>query len=128
MQTIPLSLFAIGSGAALGAWLRWQLAQWLNPWLKSLPAGTLAANLLGGLLIGLVAGLFMRHGHWPHGWRLFLMTGFLGGLTTFSTFSLEVVSEMRHGAVELALANVALNLLGSLLLTWLGLRLVDWLS
>jgi len=111
---------AVGVGAALGAWLRWGLAAWLNPRIASFPLGTLAANLVGGYLVGLAIAYFAaRHGLAPEV-RLFVVTGFLGALTTFSTFSAEVVELLMRGDV-IAGAGLALaHLAGSLVLTVAG--------
>jgi len=88
---------AVGAGAALGAWLRWVLAIWLNPRVPHFPLGTLAANLLGGYLVGFAVAYFAaRHDLAPQ-MRLFTITGFLGGLTTFSTFSSEVIDLLTRG-------------------------------
>ena len=81
-----LNFLAIGIGAALGAWLRWLLGLALNPLFIALPLGTLAANVIGGYLIGIAVGVFHLNTHFPLAWKLFAITGFLGGLTTFSTF------------------------------------------
>jgi CrcB protein len=123
-----LSWLAVGAGAALGAWLRW----WLGIWLGSLHAhvqiGTLAANLAGGYLVGLALAFFTGHPGLAPEWRLFAVTGFLGGLTTFSSFSGESVVLLQRGEVGWALAHTALHLLGSLLFcaagfaTWRALR------
>ncbi|MDD3530576.1 MAG: fluoride efflux transporter CrcB, partial [Gallionellaceae bacterium] len=77
-------------GAAIGAWLRWGLSLWLNPVFPAIPFGTLAANLGGGYLVGLAVAFFAQHPGLPPEWRLLIITGFLGGLTTFSTFSAEL--------------------------------------
>ncbi|GLS14295.1 MULTISPECIES: fluoride efflux transporter CrcB [Hydrogenophaga] len=116
------TVLAICIGASLGALSRWQLAQWLNQGHAVLPWGTLAANWLGAWLIGLVVAALQALPDIDPVWRLALVTGFLGALTTFSTFSVEVVSLLQHGRIGLALANAALHLLGSLTLTWLGLQ------
>lgn len=121
------TIVGIGVGAALGAWLRWGLALWLNPPPGSLPWGTLAANLLGGYLIGVAVGLFMQHPEWPQAWRAFVTTGLLGGLTTFSTFSVETVGLLMQGRWGLALAVAALHLCGSLLATVGGFASVQWM-
>ena len=122
------SIAAIGTGAALGAVLRWLLAVRLNPLLPALPLGTLAANLLGGYAVGLaVAWLAQRPGLPPEE-RLFLVTGLLGGLTTFSTFSAEVVDQLQGGRLGWAFATAAVHLVGSLALTALGMATVRMLQ
>src|SRR5260221_11979517 len=92
------SILAVGIGAAVGAWLRWALGTWLNPRMGDLPLGTLAANLVGGYLIGVAIAAFADRTEIPHAWRLFIVTGFLGGLTTFSTFSAESVALLMRGS------------------------------
>ncbi len=114
---------AVGVGAALGAWLRWLLGVAFNAVLPSLPLGTLASNLSGGLLIGVAVEFFgQRTGLAPE-WRLLVITGFLGGLTTFSTFSAESVGLLQRGQVGWALGHAALHLAGSVLLTFAGIVL-----
>ena len=115
------AIIAISLGAALGALLRWGLAVGLNHVFPALPPGTLVANLVGGYLIGLAIALFAQAPQLPPEWRLFVITGFLGGLTTFSTFSAEVVSAMQQGRVGWAAATIGTHVLGSLGLTLLGL-------
>ncbi len=115
------SFLAIGLGAMLGAWLRWGLGLWLNPAYPSLPVGTLAANLLGGYLIGMAIAFFSQHPGLTPEWRLLLITGFLGALTTFSTFSAEVVTMITRGQYYWAFTTSALHLFGSLGATGLGL-------
>ena len=122
------SIAAIVSGAAIGAILRWVLANRLNPLLPQLPLGTLAANLLGGYCIGLVLGWVALRPDLPLEVRLFLVTGLLGGLTTFSTFSAEVVTTLATGRMGWALTIAVAHLLGSFLLTGLGLATVRWVS
>lgn len=112
---------AIAAGAVLGAWLRWGLAVWLNGTFTSLPPGTLVANLAGGYLIGLVIGLLALFPSAAPEWRLFAVTGFLGALTTFSTFSAEVVGLMQQGRLGWAAATVGAHVLGSLAMTLAGL-------
>jgi len=119
-QFLSASL-AVAAGAVLGAWLRWGLAVWLNGQFPSLPPGTLIANLAGGYLIGLVIGLLAQHPALPPEWRLFLVTGFLGALTTFSTFSAEVVGLLQQGRLGWAAVTVGTHVLGSLAMTLAGL-------
>lgn len=119
-----LNFLAVGLGAALGAWSRWLLGVALNPLFLALPLGTLAANLIGGYLVGVAVGVFHMNTHFPMAWKLFAITGFLGGLTTFSTFSAEVVERMLAGQLPLALGLASVHLLGSLTATYLGLLTV----
>lgn len=121
MMNLP-AIAAICIGASLGALSRWWLSIWLNTPGAFLPWGTLAANLIGGYLIGLVIAVLQALPQLDPIWRLAVVTGFLGALTTFSTFSVEVVSMLQHGRVLLALGVSALHLVGSLALTWLGLK------
>lgn len=116
------SLFAVGSGAAIGAWLRWGLGLWLNPQHAILPLGTLAANLIGGYGVGLALAWFANAPGLSPEWRLFVITGLLGGLTTFSTFSAETVQMLLRQQYGWALATVAVHILGSLSMTILGLH------
>lgn len=113
---------AICLGACAGALLRWQLGLWLNHAGAWMPWGTLAANLIGGYLVGLVIGVLQQLPQIDPLWRLLLITGFLGALTTFSSFSAEVMEMLLHGRVLQALGTTATHLFGSLLLTWLGLQ------
>ena len=118
-------------GACLGALARWQLGLWLNPSTQDdgvFPWGTLAANLIGGYLIGLCVGVFQNMPQLAPEWRLLCVTGFLGALTTFSTFSAEVVGMLQQGRLLLALSTAGVHLLGSLVLTYLGLLTVKWLG
>lgn len=123
-----LAIVAVFVGAGLGALLRWRLGAWLNPVFPTLPLGTLAANLLGGLLIGVVIAWLNRHPGVPPEIRLLLITGFLGGLTTFSTFSAEVVSLLARGEHLWGAATALAHLAGSLALTALGIGLVHLLT
>lgn len=116
-------------GACAGALARWQLGLWLNPSVlpgTALPLGTLAANLVGGYLVGVAVALFQAMPELDPAWRLALITGFLGALTTFSSFSAEVVAMLGQGRYVLALGTSALHLLGSLLLTIAGMRTVEY--
>ena len=115
-----MSWLAVGTGAALGAWMRWWLGVWLNPVQAVLPVGTLAANLAGGFLIGVAVAFFSTHSAVPVEWRLFAVTGFLGGLTTFSTFSAESLLLLQRGEYLWAFGHSALHLLGSLALCAAG--------
>lgn len=119
-----LNFLAVGAGAALGAWVRWLLGIALNPLLIALPLGTLAANLIGGYLVGVAVGLFHLNTHYPLAWKLFAITGFLGGLTTFSTFSAEVVERLLAGQPAWAIGLASVHLAGSLTATYLGLLTV----
>lgn len=124
---MPTSIAAICAGASLGALLRWALAGRFNPLHPSLPLGTLAANLLGGYLIGVAIAVFSDMPQLSPQARLFVVTGFLGGLTTFSTFSAEVVTQLQQGHTAWALATALAHLLGSFALTALGIGTVAWL-
>jgi CrcB protein len=122
-----LSVFAICIGACLGALARWQLGLWLNPAAAAgtaLPLGTLAANLVGGYLIGVCVAVFQALPDLDPAWRLALVTGFLGALTTFSSFSAEVVAMLGQQRYALALGTSALHLGGSLLFTAVGIQSV----
>jgi CrcB protein len=120
----PYSIASVGIGAALGAWFRWFLGIRLNPVFPTLPLGTLAANLVGGLLVGVAVAYFDRHPQLGPAYRLFVITGFMGGLTTFSTFSSEVVNLLLRHEFAWALVAASAHLLGSLALTALGIALV----
>lgn len=116
-----LSVFAICIGACLGALARWGLGLWLNPG-SVIPYGTLAANLVGGYLVGVCVAVFQALPQLDPVWRLALVTGFLGALTTFSSFSAEVVAMLGQQRYALALGTAALHLFGSLALTVAGIR------
>jgi fluoride exporter len=123
-----LTIIAICMGASTGALARWQLGLWLNPatinpsnaW--AMPWGTLAANLIGGYLVGVCIAVFQAMPNLDPVWRLALVTGFLGALTTFSSFSAEVVGMLNQGRYALALLTAALHLFGSLALTIMGMK------
>ncbi len=117
-----LAALAVAAGAAVGALLRWRLSLWLNT--GALPLGTLAANLLGGYFVGVCVAVFQALPQVDPVWRLALVTGLLGGLTTFSSFSAEVVLMLQDQRYGLALGTAALHLAGSLALTALGMKTV----
>lgn len=124
------SILTICIGACLGALARWQLAVWFNPTSVEvagtvLPLGTLSANLIGGYLVGVCVAVFQAMPELDPMWRLALVTGFLGALTTFSSFSAEVVSMLMQQRYTLALLTAAIHLLGSLLLTIAGMKSVS---
>lgn len=123
----PYAFLAVGTGAAVGAWLRWGFGLWLNPALPKLPMGTLFSNLVGGYLAGLAVAYFMQHPDLSPEWRLFILTGFLGGLTTFSAFSVETVGLLVRGQYAWSAAIIAAHLGGSLLMTVLGMQTFKWL-
>ena len=122
------TVLAICIGASLGALARWQLSEWLNTSEAWLPWGTLAANLLGGYLVGVVIALLQQHPDISPLWRLFWITGVLGALTTFSSFSAEVVGMLSAQRWLQAFATMGLHLGGSLLMTVAGLRTVFWVA
>jgi len=115
-----LPIFAICIGASLGALARWRLGLWLSPG-GAIPWGTLAANLIGAYLIGICVAVFNALPQLDPVWRLALVTGFLGALTTFSSFSAEVVTLLLQQRYALAIGSASLHLIGSLLLTVAGL-------
>ena len=117
-------ILAVGGGAAIGAWLRWWLGVLLNPLFPTLPLGTLAANLAGGLLMGFAMELLTRHAIVMPEARLLITTGFLGGLTTFSTFSAEVVTLLLRKEYLWGSILVASHVVGSVAATILGMLLV----
>lgn len=116
-----LGLLAVGGGAAVGAWLRWWLGAALNPIFPTLPLGTLAANLLGGYMIGLALAVFSHFEALAPEVRLLVVTGFLGGLTTFSTFSAEATTLLARQQLGWALAHVCSHVTGSIVMTFAGI-------
>jgi fluoride exporter len=122
-----LTIVAISLGAALGALSRWGLGLALNGLFPAIPPGTLLANLVGGYLIGLALPLLTLHPEWGTTWRLFVVTGFLGGLTTFSAFSAEVALLLQQGRWLLAGGAMGLHVGGSLAMTLAGFATVAWL-
>jgi len=118
------SILAISVGASAGAVLRWLLGRSLNTLFPAIPPGTLAANLIGGYLIGIAVAVFTSLPSLAPEWRLLIITGFLGGLTTFSTFSAEVVTLLQQGRLLWAGAAISIHVTGSLVMTILGLATV----
>ncbi len=121
-------IFVISLGAALGALLRWVLGSKLNGLFPTLPPGTLVANLVGGYIIGLAVAYFAQAPGIAPEWRLLIITGFCGGLTTFSTFSAETVTLLQQGRVAWAMGEIAIHVSGSLLMTFAGLVSWRWLK
>jgi CrcB protein len=117
-------ILAVGGGAAIGAWLRWGLGVMLNPVFPTLPLGTLSANLIGGLLMGFAMEIITRHAIMSPGMQLLATTGFLGGLTTFSTFSAEIVTLLLRREYLWGTIAIAAHVVGSLALTVLGILVV----
>jgi len=117
------AIVGVGVGAAFGAWLRWGMSLLLNRVYPHLPLGTWAANLLGGLLIGAAMAWFGRHPEIDPVWRLTLVTGFLGALTTFSTFSIESLLLLQKGQVGWAVLHSGAHLFGSLAAAAIGYRI-----
>ena len=123
-----MAVVAVGAGAALGAWLRWGLSSALNHVFVNLPLGTLASNIIGGYLIGIAVEVLVHHSVLTPEWRLFMITGFLGGLTTFSTFSAEAVGLLQRQQYGWAMALILAHLVGSLAMTLLGIMTVRAVS
>jgi CrcB protein len=115
------SILAIGFGAVIGALLRWQLGAKLNGLFPTIPPGTLVANLLGAYVIGLAIAFFATFTAISPEWRLLVVTGFCGGLTTFSTFSAEIATLLQQGRISWALGTVAAHVVGSVLMTFAGI-------
>lgn len=122
------SVFVIALGAASGALLRWWLGLKLNSLFPAIPPGTLAANLVGGYIIGAAMAYFTSAPQLSPEWRLLIITGFCGGLTTFSTFSAETLTLIQQGRLSMALGAIGLHVSGSLLATFAGLISWQWLA
>jgi len=120
-------ILAISLGSALGALLRWLLGLQFNSLFPTVPPGTLAANLIGGYIIGVAVAYFASAPGIAPEWRLFIITGFCGGLTTFSTFSAEVVTLLQQGSLAPAAAAIALHVSGSLAMTVAGMASFQWM-
>ena len=121
------SIVAVSVGAAIGALARWWLGIALNAYFPTVPPGTLAANLIGAYVIGLAIAGFAWFAAIGPEWRLLIITGFCGGLTTFSTFSAELVTLLQQGRILWACAATALHVLGSIAMTFAGIGTVAWL-
>ena len=121
------SILAISIGASLGALLRWWLGLALNSLFPTIPPGTLVANLVGGYLVGLAIAFFATYSALAPEWRLLVITGFCGGLTTFSTFSAEIVTLLQQGRAAWAFAAAGVHLAGSVLATFAGIATLVWL-
>jgi fluoride exporter len=122
------AIFVISLGGALGALLRWVLGSKLNALFPSIPPGTLSANLIGGYIVGLAVAYFAQAPNVAPEWRLFIITGFCGGLTTFSTFSAEVVTLLEESRVAAAMGAIVAHVSGSLLMTLAGMACCRWLQ
>ncbi|MGA2187882.1 MAG: fluoride efflux transporter CrcB [Steroidobacteraceae bacterium] len=120
------SMVAVAVGGVLGCLLRWVLALIFNRYFPTVPPGTLAANLIGCYVIGVALAVFTANPGIPIEWRLFVSTGFCGGLTTFSTFSAEVVTLMQSGRMAWAMGTITVHLIGSLAMTIAGIATVAW--
>jgi CrcB protein len=121
------SFIAVSLGAVIGCLMRWLLAVFLNSAFPTIPPGTLAANLIGCYIIGIALGFFTLYPAFAPEWRLFITTGFCGGLTTFSTFSAEIVTLLQAGRTLWAVAAISVHLIGSLAMTIAGIATVTWL-
>lgn len=121
------SIGAISVGAPLGAVLRWWLGMKLNSYFPTLPPGTLAGNLIGAYVIGAAIAFFSAYAALAPEWRLLIVTGFCGALTTFSTFSAEIVTLLQEGRFAWACGAIAAHLIGSVLMTFAGIATVTWI-
>jgi CrcB protein len=121
-------IVVVSVGGTLGCLLRWWLGMTFNALFPTIPPGTLTANLVGGYIIGLALACFSTYTSLPPEWRLFVMTGFCGGLTTFSTFSAEVTVLLQQGRMLWALGAIATHVVGSILMTFAGIGTFMWLK
>jgi CrcB protein len=121
-------MLAVAIGGVLGCLMRWVLSMFLNSAFPTIPPGTLAANLIGCYIIGIALGFFTLYPAFAPEWRLFITTGFCGGLTTFSTFSAEIVTLLQAGRLAWAMGAISVHLIGSLAMTFAGIATVTWLK
>ncbi|MDV2438365.1 fluoride efflux transporter CrcB [Acinetobacter gerneri] len=121
------SLFSIAAGSVLGAWLRWFFSLKFNNQLTHFPLGTILVNLIGGFIIGFAISFFANSSLSPN-YKLFVITGFCGALTTFSTFSAEVIALLQQQKFSYAVALIAIHLIGSLICTIIGIYSYQWIS
>jgi CrcB protein len=121
-------IVVVSVGGTLGCLLRWWLGMTFNALFPTIPPGTLTANLVGGYIIGLALACFSTYTSLPPEWRLFVMTGFCGGLTTFSTFSAEITVLLQQGRVLWALGAIATHVVGSIVMTFAGIGTFMWLK
>lgn len=120
-------LISIALGSILGAWLRWVIGLKLNPIFPAIPLGTVTVNFIGGFIIGFAISYFSQSALSPN-YKLFVITGFCGALTTFSTFSAEIIALLQQGKLSYAVAAIVIHVIGSLVFTLIGMSLHQWLS
>ena len=120
-------LISIALGSILGAWLRWLIGLKLNPIFPAIPLGTVTVNFIGGFIIGFAISYFSQSALSPN-YKLFVITGFCGALTTFSTFSAEIIALLQQGKLSYAVAAIVIHVSGSLVFTLIGMSLHQWLS
>ncbi|MBY3624431.1 fluoride efflux transporter CrcB [Acinetobacter junii] len=120
-------LISIALGSILGAWLRWLIGLKLNPIFPAIPLGTVIVNFIGGFIIGFAISYFSQSALSPN-YKLFVITGFCGALTTFSTFSAEIIALLQQGKLSYAVAAIVIHVIGSLVFTLIGMSLHQWLS
>ena len=120
-------LISIALGSILGAWLRWLIGLKLNPIFPAIPLGTVIVNFIGGFIIWFAISYFSQSALSPN-YKLFVITGFCGALTTFSTFSAEIIALLQQGKLSYAVAAIVIHVIGSLVFTLIGMSLHQWLS